>query len=104
MTSPDTIGPQHSAAARNKDPRGQLVFSWLPKDLQSQEDSRAKADFDYRPVKPRGFSRPATSVEKELLEHLGHVLPAELMTEVTFTTRGVRTRRWPALETQEMTS
>jgi len=75
----------------------------IPTDLQAAEDSRAKLDFDTRKVRPRGFIRPATSAERELLAWLGYDLPdGELTTEVTWASSGVRTRRWPVLE-QETT-
>jgi hypothetical protein len=98
MTTPDTIGPRHPAAAAGQDPRGWLVFSWFPSDLQNAEDSRAKADFDYRRYKPRGFERPATPAEVELLQWLNYDVPDGLVTKVSFATKGCRHRSWPALE------
>jgi hypothetical protein len=95
-----TIGPQHARAQQGTDPRGWLVFAWLPTDLQNAEDSTAVADRDR--MKPRGFERPATDTERVLLEHLGYTLPDELVTFVKYRTRGVRHRSWPQLE-QEAT-
>ena len=40
----------------------------------------------------------AVVFERALLQHLGHTIPAQLTTVVTFRTRGVRCRRCPALE------
>ena len=75
------IGPQHNRAAAGTDPRGWLVFDFLPDDLQRAEDSRA--DADRAVMKPRGFSRPATLAERILLAHLGYSpLPADLTTVV----------------------
>ncbi|BDB45386.1 MULTISPECIES: hypothetical protein [Mycobacterium] len=45
--------------------------------------------------------RPATDAERTLLEHLGHELPAELFTAITYPSTGTRNRRWPQLESQE---
>ena len=98
MTAPDTIGPQHPRAADGTDPRGWLVFEWLPDDMQRLEESRAAADFDHRHVKPRGWERPATPTEIALLEHLGYDIPPELVTVVKYITKACRNRRWPALE------
>jgi len=99
-TPPDTIGPQLDRAAAGTDPRGWLVFHWLPSDLQRLEDSRAFADYDMH--KPRGFERPATDTERALLAHLGYQLPDELITVVRYRSRGCRNRRWPQLEAQEV--
>jgi hypothetical protein len=41
----DTIGPQLARAAAGGDPRGWLTFSWLPDELQRQEDSTQAVDF-----------------------------------------------------------
>jgi hypothetical protein len=101
-TAIEGVGAQLDRAAEGKDPRGWLVFEYLPDDLQRAEDSRAAADFDRRLLKPRGFTRPATETERALLEHLGHVLPEELLTTVTFPSKGCRRRRWPVLETPEV--
>jgi hypothetical protein len=101
-TPPDTIGPQMQRASEGTDPRGILVFHWLPGDLQALEDSRAIADRDV--MRPRGFERPATETERILLTHLGFELPEQLTTVVRYRTRGVRHRSWPALEAQEVTT
>lgn len=93
------VGPQLERAAAGNDPRGWLVFSSLPDDLQRAEDSTNFADHDRRILKPRGFTRPATSAEITLLEHLGHTVPEGLQTTVTWPTKSERRRRWPALET-----
>ena len=95
MTIPG-VGPQLSRAALGTDPRGVLVFESLPADLQRAEDSTAAAD--RARMRPRGFARPATDTERQLLEHLGHELPDELVTTVTYPSPGVRRRRWLALE------
>jgi hypothetical protein len=92
----DTIGPQMQRASEGTDPRGWLVFHWLPDDLQRLEDSCAVADRDA--MRPRGFERPATDTERILLQHLGYQLPDNLVTVVRYRTRGVRNRRWPQLE------
>jgi hypothetical protein len=49
----------------------------------------------------RNFARPATPTEKILLEALGYPLPDNdiLITCVTWPTRGIRSRRWPQIET-----
>ncbi|MCQ4365832.1 hypothetical protein KQR54_32985 [Mycobacterium gordonae] len=47
--------------------------------------------------------RPATDAERTLLEHLGHELPDELFTAITYPSTGTRNRRWPQLESQEET-
>lgn len=104
MTTPD-IGAQHQRAADGLDERGELVFQWLPPALDDAENSTAAADYDRWRLKPRVFQRPATPAEITLLTHLGHTMPVEpLMTEVRYPTRGVRHRRWPALEAQEASS
>jgi hypothetical protein len=97
MTTVPGVGPQHARAAAGTDPRGILVFEYLPADMQRLEDSRA--DADRRAFKPRGSERPATLTERILLAHLNYSpLPAELTTVVRFKTTGVRNRRWPQLE------
>jgi hypothetical protein len=101
-TTNNTIGPQMQRASEGTDPRGILVFHWLPDDLQRAEDSTAVTDRDA--MRPRGFQRPATDTERALLAHLGYTLPDELVTVVRYRTRGVRHRRWPQLESQEATS
>jgi hypothetical protein len=103
VTTPDTIGPQHARAAAGTDPRGQLVFEWLPDNLQRQEDSTLVADRDKaRLFKPRGHTRAATAAEVELLQHLGYQVPDGLETTVSWPSRACRRRTWPALETQEV--
>ena len=99
---PDTIGPQLARAAEGSDPRGILVFESLPDDLQRAEDSTAAADFDRRRF-GRTLQRPATAAERTLLQHLGFELPDELITHVSYKSLSVRNRRWPQLETQEVT-
>lgn len=85
------------------DPRGWLVFDApLPDDLQRAEDSTAAADYDRRRF-GRQIQRPATEAERTLLEHLGHVLPDDLTTVVSFKSTSCRHRSWPQLETQEVT-
>jgi hypothetical protein len=42
----DSIGPQLARAADGADPRGILVFEYLPDHLQKAEDSTAAADVD----------------------------------------------------------
>ena len=91
------VGPQHARAAAGTDPRGWLVFAYLPPDVQVLEDQRLAADRDA--MSPRGFEREATPTERALLAHLGYELPDELVTVVRYRTRGVRHRSWPALET-----
>lgn len=133
----DSIGPQLDRAAEGTDPRGILVFEYLPDDLQRAEDSTQNADRERRQSASfnapgtwgvdnadelktvqararkiltaagmgtwRTYPRPATAAERTLLEHLGYELPDELFTAVSFPTYGVRRRRWPQLETQEVT-
>jgi hypothetical protein len=98
----DTIGPQLERAAQGSDPRGVLVFHWLPDDLQNAEDSTAAADRERSNFQAHGFERPATDAERTLLESLGYVLPAELKTFVRHHSRGVRYRGWPQLQDQEV--
>jgi hypothetical protein len=107
MTTPNTIGPQKP----QPDPRGILVFDWLPADLQNAEDSRQAADYewingDHHYALPRGnflWRRAATSAERVLLQHLGYQLPDVLWTNVTYWTQGVRHRSWPQLADQTPT-
>lgn len=59
----------------------------------------------------RAFARPATPTERVLLGHLGYEatpdgdtaaddgLPVDLITIVSYPSPGVRSRRWPQLET-----
>ncbi|KGI70247.1 hypothetical protein MJO55_25715 [Mycolicibacterium rufum] len=103
------VGPQLERAAEGTDPRGWLVFEYLPADLQRLEDQRAQLDRELyshmsTPWKRDGVSlwtlrstRSATDTERALLEHLGYEPPDDLDTVVDFTP-GVRNRRWPALE------
>jgi hypothetical protein len=103
VTTIPGVGPQLQRAAAGLDPRGVCTFEYLPDDLQRAEDSTNFADHDRRILKPRGFTRPATDTERALLEHLGYgPLPEELLTSVTFKSRSVRHRAWPALESQEV--
>ncbi|MGV0873492.1 hypothetical protein [Mycolicibacterium sp. XJ879] len=112
MTAPNNIGPQHIKAAQGKDPRGILVFEWLPPDLQNAEDSTLAADSErLREINAnRGaaltyFLRPATAAERTLLAHLASErgieleLPAQLKTAVHWASAGVRARFWPQLQT-----
>lgn len=92
----DAIGPQKP----QPDPRGWLVFDYLPPDLQAAEDATAHADYMRAMATGNGiYTRPATPAERELLEHLGlEDLSDDLMTMVIHQTPGVRLRRWPQLE------
>jgi hypothetical protein len=98
------VGPQLSRAAEGRDPRGQLVFAFLPDNLQRAEDSTQAADKDRSFIRRqgRGFERDATPTERQLLSHLGYTLPAELKTFVKWPTAGVRHRSWPQIEDQEI--
>jgi hypothetical protein len=49
------IGAQHERAAHGTDPRGWLVFTELPADLQNAEDSTAAADAERKRAGPHGF-------------------------------------------------
>ncbi|MDX1883050.1 hypothetical protein [Mycolicibacterium sp. 120270] len=107
----ETIGPH-----RADDPRGLLLFEWLPDDLQRHEDATQAHDFsrgiggpdvrrafEFDPFHGRrvwAFYRTATPTERLLLEHLGYELPAELETRVQYITETLRRRTWPALETE----
>jgi hypothetical protein len=82
------------------DPRGWLALRNLPAKIQNLEDSTAMNDRDR--MRPRGFERPATETERILLQHLGFTVPADLVTVVTWPSRSVRRRRWPALEGQSL--
>ena len=104
MTAIPGVGAQLLRAQQGIDPRGWLVFETLPDELARAEDSRNFADHDRRILKPRGFTRPATSTERALLSHLGYQLPDELLTVVTFKSRSVRHRAWPTLEDQEVSA
>lgn len=95
--SDNEIGPQKP----QPDPRGILVFDWLPPDLQNAEDSTQDCDITRARRDYWGqWSRPATPTERTLLEHLGYVLPTDLRTRVQYLTEGVRHRSWPQLENQ----
>ena len=91
------VGPQ----LPQPDPRGWLVFQWLPLEVQRLEDSRQMADFEeadnHRGMWARPWTRPATATERALLEHLGHTVPAELTTTIDYSA-GIRRRRWLQLE------
>ena len=98
MSAADEIGTQFP----QPDPRGVLVFSRLPYELQMREDSTQAADFERcsQRFAPRPLKRPATATERLLLRHIGFAdLPDDLTTVVTYPTTGVRNRRWPQLET-----
>jgi hypothetical protein len=98
------VGAQHQRAKDGIDERGWLVFTHLPMDIDDAENSTAAADFERWRLRPRVFRRDATPTEAALLQHLGHVMPAEpLVTEVKYRSRGVRHRRWPQIEAQETT-
>jgi hypothetical protein len=83
------------------DPRGWLMFDWLPEDLRNAEDATLAADQE-RIWEGKGmfdsFTRAATTTERALLESLDYVLPDELTTTVRWLSPGVRNRRWIALE------
>src|SRR5262245_47977905 len=99
MTIP-SMPAQLERAAAGSDPRGWLVWDApLPDPLQAAEDSTAVADRDrQRLLSPRGHEREATETEQILLQHLGFELPEQLTTKVTWPSRSVRRRTWPALE------
>ena len=112
MSTIDGVGAQYP----QPDPRGWLVFHGLPNDLQNGEDATQAADYarrgridtkwrtEYDPDSGKTvwfFNRPATPTERALLEHLGHTLPADLLTRVSFRTETLRQRRWPSLETDD---
>jgi hypothetical protein len=98
-TAIEGVGPQLERAAAGTDPRGWLVFEYLPDDLQRAEDSTAVNDRDRaRLFKPRGHTRPATTAEIELLGHLGYQVPDGLETVVSWPSRACRRRTWPQLE------
>src|SRR4051794_37123571 len=101
MTTIPGVGPQLERARLGTDPRGRLVFEYLPDDMQRAEDSTAVNDRDKaRLLNPRGPVRPATSAEIELLGHLGYTVPDELETVVSWPSRACRRRTWPGLEGQ----
>ena len=99
------VGPQHARAQQGTDPRGVLVFEFLPDTLQRQEDSTLVNDRDKaRLFKPRGHTRAATAAEVALLGHLGYQVPDGLETVVSWPSRACRRRTWPALESTGGTS
>jgi hypothetical protein len=111
MTEHTTIGPQ----LPQPDPRGWLVFEWLPDDLQNAEDSTQAADHawfaaDYGEMPwihkaNVPWRRKATPAEITLLRHLHFDLDhldGDLKTVVSYLTTGVRRRVWPQLETQDV--
>ena len=99
MTTPEGIGPQLERAQQGSDPRGILVFSSLPSELQRGEDATAVCDRDrHRMLDPRGHQREASEAERILLQYLGFELPEQLTTKVTWPSRSVRRRTWPQLE------
>lgn len=91
-------------AHRSDDRRGLLVFSDLPDELQAAEDSTQAADYDHvqdeNASGDTAFTRPATTTEVLLLEHLGYVVPDDLTTHVRWLTPGLRRREWPTLDEQ----
>jgi hypothetical protein len=90
----DDIGPH-----RPGDPRGLLVFEWLPDDLQHAEDGTQAADYHRSQANwGRPFRRPATSTEHHLLRHLGFAPPGDLYTIVSNRSGGLRTRVWPQIQ------
>ena len=106
MTEIPGMPEQLARAKSGSDPRGVLTFSEpLPDPWQNAEDSTQSADFTRRLTHPRGFTRDATPVERQLLAAIGYTIPdGELSTVVTFPARAVRHRAWPQLEaTQEVT-
>lgn len=106
------------------DPRGILAVTGLTPQQRVAEDMRLIADNDIwkkyngpnliLPNIPgvrfsvvysgqdervfRAFTRNASRVERELLEQLGHTLPDDLLTAVTYRTESTRFRWWPQLE------
>ena len=85
------------------DPRGALVFRYLPPEIAASEDATVCADFDRLDIQQgqwgsAWFDRAATAAEKALLEHLGYTLPdGTLKTRVSFPAGGVRRRTWPQI-------
>jgi hypothetical protein len=90
----ETIG-----AHQSDDRRGLLVFDRLPEALSNAEDATLTADHAkaMSGFSAARFDRPATPVEKHLLRHLGHAVPDELTTVVTWLDDGSRRRDWPQL-------
>lgn len=106
MTEIPGMPAQQQRASEGRDPRGWLTFDGpLPDDLARAEDSTQVTDKERRLIRGqwRGFQRPVTDTERQLLEHLGHVLPDDLVTQVSWPTVGTHRRVWPQLE-QETTS
>jgi hypothetical protein len=97
MTAPDLSAVEQLP---QPDVRGILALRNLPDSIQRAEDSTADADRAVR--KPRGFQRPSTPVERQLLTYLGFRVPEDLVTEVSWPSTSVRRRRWPTLESQEI--
>lgn len=88
------IGPQKP----QPDQRGILTFDHLPPDVQRAEDATKVSDYDWLMVTGQTVrSRPATEIERALLEHLGYVLPEKLTTKVEHVTASIRRRTWPQL-------
>ena len=89
------VGPQ----LPQPDPRGWLVFAFLPDDVAAQEDSTQAADFERGLDRYwRAFDREVTAAEKQLLVHIGHPVTSGVLTSVSFPYAGIRCRRWIALE------
>jgi hypothetical protein len=86
-------------AHQTDDRRGLLVFDGLPADLDQAEAATSAADQEraMSGFSAARFDRPATPVEKQLLRHLGHDVPEELTTVVTWLPDGSRRRDWPQL-------
>lgn len=83
------------------DPRGWLAVRNLPDEFQRREDQTAHADYEARHWRASVVQhRRATEAEKALLTALGYYggHPANLITEVSWPSSGVRKRRWPQLE------
>jgi hypothetical protein len=103
MTTIEGMPVQQERAAQGRDPRGWLVFDGLlPEPYAGAEDSTAVCDRDYaRQRNPRPYTRPATSTEVALLQHLGYDTPDDLETTVSWPSKSCRRRRWLALETPD---
>ena len=96
MTAPDLSGVEQLP---QPDVRGWLALRYLPPEIQNAEDATAMCD--RQQLRPRGFERPATPTERILLAHLGYELPEQLTTKVTWPSRSVRRRSWPATRIPE---
>ena len=98
-----TIPAQQPRAIDGTDPRGALTFvEPLPPALEDAENATQNADFTRRLIAPRGFTRAATDVEKQLLAAIGYVdIPDDLVTVVSFPSKAIRRRTWPTIENQE---